>query len=92
MGERGSRRARTASWKEVEYEHFLYSLSNFFQCLLCVVPGNGYMVEKRETCLSPGLVHFDVFYIPTSFRKRKLSELQSRVDRGVVENKKANKS
>lgn len=92
LGERGSRRARTASWKEVEYEHFLYSLSNFFQCLLCVVPGNGYMVEKRETFLSPCLVHFDVFYIPTSFRKRKLSELQSRVDSGVVENKKANKS
>ena len=48
LGERGSRRARNASWKEVEYEHFLYSLSNFFQCILCVVPGNGYMVEKRE--------------------------------------------
>ena len=52
LGERGSRRARNASWKEVEYEHFLYSLSNFFQCILCVVPGNGYMVEKREKSVS----------------------------------------
>ena len=30
LGEGGSQRARTASWKEEEYEHFLYSLSNFF--------------------------------------------------------------
>lgn len=52
LGERGSRRARNASWKEVEYEHFLYSLRNFFQCILCVVPGNGYMVEKREKSVS----------------------------------------